>query len=215
MLLKFNPKVSHIKMVTLAKVEGCNPTRRMVQLLQGTNEVTEDEWNCMKVNLKREIESGEIIILAQKVSEGRGKPGGRKAKNLVEMPVNIAVKYVTECINPETLQKWYKEEVREEVRVYITKRLQKLGLDLPEDDIPDAPNASPMSFDEFENGDDDFDDDFDNEEDETDGENEETETVDLTKLSKTELLEKANELGIADAESMNKKQLIEAINGSN
>ena len=157
MLLKFSPKTSHVKVVACQNVEGYNPSRNMVQLLPGTNEVTEDEWACVKPSLKTELETGEVIILAQKVSEGRGKPGGRKAKNLVEMPVNIAVKYVSECINPETLTKWYKEETREEVRIHITKRLQKLGVELPEDDIPEAPNASPMSVEEYESDDDDFD----------------------------------------------------------
>ena len=109
MLIKFNPKVEHLKCVVLTPKEGLNLTRTMVHLLPGTNEVTDDEWKAMRGNINTELENGEIVALAQKVGDGRGKPGGRKAKNLVDMPVNIAVKYVSECNNPETLEKWYKE----------------------------------------------------------------------------------------------------------
>lgn len=153
MLLKFSPKVDHLAMVALTPVEGVALTKSLVQLLPGVNEVTEDEWAAMRPNITAELKSGEITILAQKVSDGRGKPGGRKAKDLVQMPVNIAVAYINECMNPETLTKWYKEETREEVRLAITKKMDKLGLDKPEDEIPDAPNASPMSLDEFDSED--------------------------------------------------------------
>ena len=172
MLIKFNPKVEHLKCVVLTPKEGLNLTRTMIHLLPGTNEVTDDEWKAMRGNINTELENGEIVALAQKVGDGRGKPGGRKAKNLVDMPVNIAVKYVSECNNPETLEKWYKEVTKEEVRLAITKRMKALEVEEPTDEIPDAPNASPVSLDEL----DDFDDD-DNEETEDgdDGDNEETE----------------------------------------
>lgn len=150
MLLKFTPNVDHLKMVALTPVEGKVVTKSLVQLLPGVNEVTDAEWECMRPNIKAEIDRGEITILAQKVSDGRGKPGGRKAKDLIQMPVNIAVNYINECMNPETLSKWYKEETREEVRLAITKKMDKLGLDKPEDEIPDVPNANPMSIEEYD-----------------------------------------------------------------
>lgn len=158
MLLKFKPKTDHLMMVTLTPVDGVVLTKSLVQLLPGVNEVTEDEWKCMRPNIVSEIERGEIIILAQKVSDGRGKPGGRKAKDLVQMPVNIAVAYISEAMNPETLRKWYKEEVREEVRLAITKRIKKLGLDeiTDEEEVPETPNASPMSIEEYDSDDEDF-----------------------------------------------------------
>lgn len=171
MLIKFNPKVEHLKCVVLTPKEGLNLTRTMVHLLPGTNEVTDDEWKAMRGNINTELENGEIVVLAQKVGDGRGKPGGRKAKNLVDMPVNIAVKYVSECNNPETLEKWYKEVTKEEVRLAITKRMKALEVEEPTDEIPDAPNASPVSLDEL----DDFDDD---EETEEDGDDEEDEDED-------------------------------------
>lgn len=213
MLLKFSPKVDHLKMVVLTPVDGVVLAKNMVQLLPGVNEVTEDEWKCMRPNIVSEIDKGEITILAQKVSDGRGKPGGRKAKDLVQMPVNIAVTYINECMNPETLAKWYKEETREEVRLAITKKMDKLGLDKPEDEIPDAPNASPMSIDEFESDEDeDFDDDEENEinEDEVD----ENDVIDLKSLKVEDLKKMAEELKIEGFETMKKNELIEVLSNS-
>ena len=209
MLIKFNPKVEHLKCVVLTPKEGLTLTRTMVQLLPGTNEVTDDEFKAMRGNIVKELEDNEIIILAQKVGEGRGKPGGRKAKNLVDMPVNIAVKYVSECNNPETLVKWYKEVTKEEVRLAITKRMKSLNIDTPEDEIPEAPNASPMSLDEFD--DDDFEDFSD--EDDSEDETKETGSEDFSEMSVKELKAKCEELGI-DTKSLKKDELIEALNSN-
>ena len=216
MLLRYSPKTDHLKMVALTPVEGVAFTKTLVQLLPGVNEVTEEEWKAMRPNIADELERGEIKILAQKVSDGRGKPGGRKAKDLVQMPVNIAVTYVSECMNPETLVKWYKEETREEVRIHITKKLEKLGLPIPEDEIPNAPNASPMSLDELDENEETAED-----EEDLDNELEDDETsdvddgIDYNAMNKTDLIEKAKELGIAGADAMNKKQLVEAITSAN
>ena len=82
MLLKFSPKVEHLKCVVLTPKEGLTLSRTMVKLLPGTNEVTNDEWKAMRGNIVKELESGEIKILAQKVSAGRGQVGGVQAKDL-------------------------------------------------------------------------------------------------------------------------------------
>lgn len=208
MLLKYSPKIDHLCMVALTPVEGVVLTKSLVQLLPGVNEVTENEWTAMRPNITAELESGEITILAQKVSDGRGKPGGRKAKDLVQMPVNIAVTYINECMNPETLTKWYKEETREEVRLAITKKMDKLGLEKPEDEIPDAPNASPMSIDEFESEDEEFDDD------EEEINVDEDDAIDLKSLSISELKKMADELKIEGFETMKKNELIEVLSNS-
>ena len=97
------------------------------QLIPGTNEVTDDEWKAMRGNIQSELDSGEIKILAQKLSDGV------KAKNLKEMSAANAVRYVNECNSPETLKKWYSEITKEEVRLAITKRMQKLGVEPPEE----------------------------------------------------------------------------------
>jgi hypothetical protein len=189
----------------------------MVKLLPGTNEVTNDEWKAMRGNIVSELENGEISILAQKVSAGRGKVGGIKAKDLKEMPVNIAVKYVSECNNPDTLEKWYAEITNEEVRLAITKKFKKLELELPEDKIPDTPNGSPMSleeFDEDENEDEETDDsdlgDDDSEEDnETD--EDDSEEVNFSEMTNAELKVECEKRGIDTKKFSKKADFIEAL----
>jgi hypothetical protein len=206
MLLKYSPKVEHLKCIVLTPKEGLTLERTMVHLLPGTNEVTDDEFKAMRGNIVSELESGEIVILAQKVGDGRGKPGGRKAKNLVDMPVNIAVKYVSECNNPETLTKWYKEVTKEEVRLAITKRMKALEIEEPMEEIPEAPNAAPMSLDEFdedEEGDSDSSDD-------NEGNSEEESDEDFSEMNVKELKAKCEELGI-DTKGMKKEDLIAAL----
>lgn len=127
MLIKFMPKVEHLKCIMLTPKDGLNLGRSMVQLIPGTNEVTDDEWKAMRGNIQSELDSGEIKILAQKLSDGV------KAKNLKEMSAANAVRYVNECNSPETLKKWYAEITKEEVRLAITKRMQKLGVEPPEE----------------------------------------------------------------------------------
>lgn len=215
MLLKFSPKVEHLKCVVLTPKEGLTLERTMIHLLPGTNEVTDDEFKAMRGNIVSELESGEITILAQKVSDGRGKPGGRKARNLVDMPVNIAVKYVSECNNPETLTKWYKEVTKEEVRLAITKRMKALEVEEPTEEIPEAPNAAPMSLDEFDEDDEnEFDEESDDEDsdssDDNEGDSEEELEKDISELSVKELKAKCEELGI-DTKGMKKEDLIAAL----
>ena len=219
MLLKFSPKIEHLKCVVLTPKEGLTLERTMVHLLPGTNEVTDDEFKAMRGNIVSELESGEIVILAQKVGDGRGKPGGRKAKNLVDMPVNIAVKYVSECNNPETLTKWYKEVTKEEVRLAITKRMKALEVEEPTEEIPEAPNAAPMSLDEFDEDDEnEFDEESDDEDSDSSDDNEgdseeELEKVlkeDFSELTVKELKVKCEELGI-DTKGMKKEDLIAAL----
>lgn len=217
MLLKFTPKVEHLKCVVLTPKEGLVLTRKMVKLLPGTNEVTNDEWKAMRGNIVNELESGEISILAQKVSAGRGKTGGIKAKDLKEMPVNLAVKYVSECNNPDTLTKWYKEVINEEVRLAITKKFKKLGLELPEDEIPETPNGSPMTLNEFDEDEkkdelDDFDDDLigDDEDDDSDSDDEK-EVVDFSSMTVNQLKTECDERGIDYKKFSKKADYIEAL----
>jgi len=214
MLLKYQPKVEHLKCVVLTPKEGLTLPRTMVTLLPGTNEVTDDEWKAMRGNISPELESKEIIILAQKVSAGRGKVGGTRAKNLKDMPVNLAVKFVNECNNPDTLEKWYAEITNEEVRLAITKKFKKLDLELPEDKIPETPNESPMSLEEFESEEDEEllddedeqeDEDVDSDDDVEDEETDESESeVDYSKMTVAELKAACEERGI-DIKNLSKK----------
>lgn len=222
MLIKYSPKVEHVKCVMLTPKEGLTLERSMVTLLPGTNEVTNDEWKAMRGNITAELESDEITILAQKVSAGRGKIGGVKARDLKEMPVNIAVKYVSECMNPDTLTKWYKEITNEEVRLAITKRFKKLELETPEDEIPTEKleNEAPMSLEEFEldedgeTDDDDFEEDSgetDDSDDDNNGDSEEETKTNFSELTVKELKVKCNELGIDYKKFSKKDDFVEAL----
>lgn len=223
MLIKFEPKVEHLKMVALTPKEGLVLERSMVRLLPGTNEVTNDEWKAMRGNIVAELGSGEISILAQKVSAGRGKVGGVKAKDLKDMPVNLAVKYVSECNNPDTLTKWYSEITNEEVRLAITKKFKKLNIELPEDKIPDTPNGSPMTLEEFDEDEDDEiseDDETDDFDEDTDGddtndseETEETEgsQVNFDEMNLNELKAVCKERGISTSKFTKKEDYITAL----
>ena len=202
MLIKFMPKVEHLKCIMLAPKDGLKLERSMVQLIPGTNEVTDDEWKAMRGNIQSELDSGEIKILAQKLS------AGVKAKNLKEMSAANAVRYVNECNSPETLKKWYSEITKEEVRLAITKRMQKLGVEPPEENVVSSEE------DEITDSDDDG-------EDETDSEGEKKsesesgpETLDeatLATMTVEELKAVCEEKGI-DAKKLSKKSdLIEAL----
>lgn len=137
MLLRFTPKVDHIKTIYLIKEVGTRLTRNSVLLTPGVNEVTDDEYKCMVRSIIRELDTREIVPLASKISTGKGLVNMRVAKNLVELPVKQAVAYVNDCVSAETLTKWYKEETREEVRVQIVNKMEELGIDKPTAEIPE------------------------------------------------------------------------------
>lgn len=202
MLIKFMPKVEHLKCIMLTPKDGLELGRSMVQLIPGTNEVTDDEWKAMRGNIQSELDSGEIKILAQKLTDGV------KAKNLKEMSAANAVRYVNECNSPETLKKWYSEITKEEVRLAITKRMQKLGVEPPED--------NDVSSEEDETTDSDDDDDETGPVDEKKSETEkiESESLDeatLATMTVEELKAVCEKKGI-DAKKLSKKSdLIEAL----
>lgn len=202
MLIKFMPKVEHLKCIMLTPKDGLKLERSMVQLIPGTNEVTDDEWKAMRGNIQSELESGEIKILAQKLSDGV------KAKNLKEMSAANAVRYVNECNSPETLKKWYSEITKEEVRLAITKRMQKLGVEPPED------NDVSSDEDETTAPDDDDEDDTDSKDEkksEAESDSKSLDEATLATMTVEELKAVCEKKGI-DAKKLSKKSdLIEAL----
>jgi hypothetical protein len=144
MLIKYQPKHDHIKCVPLIPVteeqKKYNLTRSQVSLLPGINEVTDKEWDVMKTHLSREIARKEIITIEKQVAKDKKNPSG-SAHNLKDIPsTKEAVKLVVECVNPDTLTKWYQEETRQEVRLAIVEKMKELKVELPKfdpDDIPD------------------------------------------------------------------------------
>jgi hypothetical protein len=130
MLIKYKPKVEHIKTIPLIP-DPANPksyARSQVMLLPGTNEVTDDEWEAIKPHVTAEISAGEIAAFTVKAGAKGGEEGGR-ARNLVDVPVRVALEIVEKCVNPATLKKWFAEESREAVLLAVTKRMRKFKLD--------------------------------------------------------------------------------------
>jgi hypothetical protein len=135
MLIRYQPKQDHIKCVTLTQttdeLKKIKLTRTQVQLLPGVNEVTDDEWKVMQIHLAREITAKVIVPIIREVPKSNRAPSG-KAQNLRQYPSDKAVALVKECVNPDTLKKWYQEESREEVRLVIVKKMEELKVEIPE-----------------------------------------------------------------------------------
>lgn len=125
MLIRYKPKVDHIKVITLSPTAGKVPSRKTLPLYVGMNEISESDWICARPNLKDEIRRGEI----QSISQYLNRPN---YKNLKDLPVQQAVRYVDECTSIDTLKEWYKVETRNEARVHITKKLEEYGVEISE-----------------------------------------------------------------------------------
>ncbi|GHV81177.1 hypothetical protein AGMMS49944_29680 [Spirochaetia bacterium] len=136
MLLKFAPKNgAHLKVIPLVPVGDAAKkivlTRSQVNLLPGTNEVTDDEYAVMKPHITFELAKGIIVPVVKKV------PGSPDQKNLKDYTAKEAIKLVEDCVNPDTLKKWTREETREEVRAKLARRCEKLKIEITEKDLED------------------------------------------------------------------------------
>ena len=125
MLIRYKPKTDHLKCVPLIpaaeELKAIKLTRTQVSLLPGTNEVTDDEWKIMKAHLSREIERGEIVVIGE----------AAKAHNLKDVKSAQAAALVAECVSPDTLTKWYREETRAEIRLAIVEKMKELKIEIP------------------------------------------------------------------------------------
>jgi hypothetical protein len=134
MLIKYQPKNDHIKCVPLIPVtdeqKKYNLDRDQIQLLPGTNEVTDNEWAVMKMHLAREIARKEIAVIEVSAAKGKKVTGG-KAHNITDVLPSKAIGLVAECVNPDTLIKWHKEETREEIRLAIIEKMKELKMEIP------------------------------------------------------------------------------------
>ena len=141
MLIRYQPKQDYVKCVTLTQttdeLKKIKLTRSLVQLLPGVNEVTDDEWKIIQVHLAREITAKVIVPIIREVPKSTRAPSGT-AQNLKQYPTSNAIALVRECVNPDTLKKWYQKETREEVRLVIVKKMEELKVDIPEFKGPDT-----------------------------------------------------------------------------
>jgi hypothetical protein len=133
MLIKYKPRQDHLKYVPLvpsAGNKGIKLDRTQVQLLPGVNEVTDTEWRLMQPCLAAEIKSGVIKVIEKEVKKSERAPDG-KARNLKQLPIMDAVALVAETVNPDTLNRWYQKETREEVRLAVVERMKELDIEIP------------------------------------------------------------------------------------
>ena len=130
MLIRYKPKVDHVKCIPLIPdpKDPKSYDRNQIMLIPGTNEITDDEWAAIKSLVATEIKLGEISVM--NVESKKSKDG--KARSLKEVPFSIARDIIAKCNNPATLKKWYKEETRDEVLLAVTKQMRKVKLD-PDD----------------------------------------------------------------------------------
>ena len=127
MLITYKPATDHIKCIPLIP-DIKNPqsySRGMVQLVPGTNEITDNEWEAIKPHLAVELKNGEIAVL--EIESGKTKNG--EAGSIKDVPINAARGIIQECNNPATLKKWLVEESRDEVLAAVTKQMRKLKID--------------------------------------------------------------------------------------
>ena len=168
MLIKYKPKVEHVKCIPLI-ADPKDPksySRTQIQLLPGTNEVSDAEWEAIKPHIAVEIKIGEIEVI--KVASK--KAGGGKARSLKDVPANIARDLIAKCSNPATLKRWFKEEGRDEILLAVTKRMRKLKID-PDEIEKELEKDSDTLADETDTettGDDDDDTDTESDEDKSD-----------------------------------------------
>jgi len=152
MLLKYKPANDHIKVIPLipisAEAKKVTLTRNQVQLLPGINEISDDEYTVIKDHIKKDLDSKVIVIVEKTVPTSKRAPSG-KAKNLKELPVTEAVALVQECVNPETLNKWYQEETREEVRLQITEKMKELKMDIPKLGVKTGNDAETINLEDM------------------------------------------------------------------
>lgn len=101
------------------------PQRDTITLLPGINEVSADEWELMKLHIERDIAMGDIQVLQFKTAQGSNKPAHR-VETIRDLPPKEAIALLKDTGNPETLQRWYSEETRDEVRSALKTRMEEL-----------------------------------------------------------------------------------------
>ncbi|MDR2484259.1 MAG: hypothetical protein LBD55_02555 [Treponema sp.] len=134
MLISYKPKQDHVKIIPLIPVspeaKKVKLTRNQIQLLPGTNEISDDEWLVIKDHITMDLANKIIAPIEKTVTPSKRAPSG-KAKSLKEMPAIEAVALVDSCTNPETLTKWYNEETREDVRLHIVNQMKEVKMEIP------------------------------------------------------------------------------------
>jgi len=138
MFIRYTPKVKHIKVIPIIPSEkegdGYNFDNESVTLRPGTNEITEKEWEAIQPHIKDQI-GVEIVAFSVDAKPGKGGGKGKKAKSLKDVPVATARKIIQSCQDPNTLKKWFNQELPDEILLVLSKQMRKLKVE--PDDIKD------------------------------------------------------------------------------
>lgn len=138
MFIKYNPKYPHIIVVPIVS-NGAAVAAGSVTLSPGTNEISEDVWNSIKEHLASEIEDGTI----KPFSVARNNSSNaQKVKTLKDVPATTAAKIIAECSSKETLRKWFKDNLSDELALLVIKRMRQLNMDIDEIESGDSLSLS-------------------------------------------------------------------------
>lgn len=138
MFVKYNPKYPHIIVVPIVS-NGAAVAAGSVTLSPGTNEISEDAWNSIKSHLASEIEDGTI----KPFSVARNNSSNaQKVKTLKDVPATTAAKIIAECSSKETLRKWFKDNLSDELSLLVIKRMRQLNMDIDEIESGDSLSLS-------------------------------------------------------------------------
>jgi len=138
MFVKYTPAKSHIKVIPLIPfTEGDKKytfDNDSIILRPGTNELTEQEWKAIQPHIKAQL-GKEIVAFSVDAKPGKGGGKGKKAKCLKDVPVATARKIIQSCQDPNTLKKWFNQELPDEILLVLSKQMRKLKVE--PDDIKD------------------------------------------------------------------------------
>jgi hypothetical protein len=111
------------------------PTGGMLHLSPGINEVPDAQWQAVKEHVKDDLEAG---LLREESLVGRSK---KPASSLADLDLQAAIKIVGECLSPETLYRWYRDDGRELVQSSVIKRCVAIEIDPPKEGLGASPEA--------------------------------------------------------------------------
>lgn len=105
---------------------------KYVTLLRGINEVSEEDWEGMRKNLKRHLKAGNIEVVSEKVEVVEEDKDGKKKKmekvvfDLSNITPKKAVETIKDTWNLDTLKDWLDKEGRSEVRATIANQIENV-----------------------------------------------------------------------------------------
>jgi hypothetical protein len=129
MLINWKRKKAGLNVVPIMKG---GQVVKYVTLLRGINEVSEEDWEGMRKNLKRHLKVGNIEIVSEKVEVVKQDKDGKKEKSekivfdLSGLTPKKAVETVKDTWNLDTLKGWLDKEGRDEVRAAIANQVENV-----------------------------------------------------------------------------------------